>query len=200
MGFLVVLFSRITPFALVCGGFFTIAALVFGRTLPDPGQAVLLAHAGIGSRVVTIDSARGLSVELFPAPPYLAADLPRLSSDGQRIVYEILDENGMALLAYDAARRLLYVTDPTLQDRLASWSPDGTQLAFWSNRKSPNLLSRRWQNWNFYVLTLADGSIRTLTDDLSILPFQVPLWRRTDAKFCSIIGARVSDRGCIGSI
>lgn len=176
MGRIISLFSRIIALSAACAVLLAGAAVVLGRALPDPGQAVFLARVGSASRIITIDSVRGVRVRLFPAPPYLSADLPRLSPDGQRVVYEILDENGMALIAYDSARRSLYRTAEGVQDRLASWSPDGKQLAFWSNRASPNLRSRRWQNWNFYILSVDDGAIRAITDDLSILPFGVPLW------------------------
>ncbi|MDX2160032.1 MAG: DPP IV N-terminal domain-containing protein [bacterium] len=156
----------------LCGS----AAVVMGRTVPRAAQLVFMQRAGYDASIFVIDIERGTRAALFTVPPALPADLPRLSADGQRIIFEFWAESGLALRALDLARRSLYATDPALQDRLPGWSPDGTQIAFWSNRMSPSVRSNRWQNWNFYVVDVNTTTIRQITSSLSLLPYHLPLW------------------------
>jgi TolB protein len=152
------------------------AFLVAGRAQPDPGQVVVLARDERSAGIFVIDAQRANRTALFTMPPIQSADIPRLSSHGHHIVFETFGTGGLGVFALNDHRDVLYITEPSLEDRLPSWSPDGTQLAFWSNRVSPNIRARRWQNWNFYLLDMTTNTVRQITDILGILPFNIPLW------------------------
>jgi serine/threonine-protein kinase len=99
--------------------------------------------AGIRRNLVWV--ARDGSEQLLPAPVH-EYDWPRLSSDGKRIAVEI----GGQTWAYDTTRdALARATFDGSQNDAPTWSPDGTRIAFRSNREgAPGSIF--WQ--------MADGS------------------------------------------
>ncbi len=150
--------------------------ILVARTQADPGQLVFFQRDRLGARVFALDSLYGTQISLFAMPSRQPADLPRMTNNGQRMVYETYGESGLGITAFDLHNRKLYQTAPEFEDRLPSLSPDGTLLAFWSNRITPDIMTRRWQNWNFYILDLRTDTINQVTESYGILPYGVPLW------------------------
>jgi eukaryotic-like serine/threonine-protein kinase len=99
--------------------------------------------AGIRRNLVWV--ARDGSEQLVPAPVH-EYDWPRLSSDGKRMAVEI----GGQTWTYDTTRdALTRATFDGTQNDAPTWSPDGTRIAFRSNREgAPGSIF--WQ--------MADGS------------------------------------------
>jgi len=166
-------FSAALTALLICVG---TAAVLLGRRDADPGQIVFMRRAGFDASIYVLDTLHMTEQPLFTVPAALPADLPKLSSDGQRIAFELWGEGGLAIHALDANQNMLYATDPALQDRLPTWSPDGAQLAFWSNRAAPAPRRQRWQTWDFYVYDVTTRAIQPLTSLMNVLPFNLPLW------------------------
>jgi Tol biopolymer transport system component len=158
---------------IVCAG---AAAVLSGRADPDPGQLVFIRRAGFDASIYVLDSLHMTERTLFTVPAALPADLPKLAPGGQRIAFELWGEGGLAIQALDSDLRTLYLTEPTLQDRLPAWSPDGAQIGFWSNRTSPSPRRSRWQNWNFFLYDVTTQHMHALTELHNVLPFNLPMW------------------------
>jgi TolB protein len=121
-----------------------------------------------------IDRMRGMSERIATAPDVQIVDVPRTSANGHRLVFEAARDGRLHIRAEDSAR-LLYTTDSAFEDRLPGWSSDGTRLAFWSNRMS-TATTRRWQNWNIFILDVERNAIRQVTSSLGCIPYDNPLW------------------------
>lgn len=87
--------------------------------------------------------------------------MPAWSRDGGRIAYHGCDERGdrcsvwvMQPGGFHAAR---LTSDPS--DTAPAWSPDGTQVAF---------VSARAGNWELYLIEIATGQERRLTEDPAV--------------------------------
>lgn len=92
-----------------------------------------------------------LAAAVEPVEPLPALAEPSLSPDGQSIAFASGGDIWTAPAAGGVAR--LLVTDPATESR-PLWSPDGTRLAFASNRSGVT---------NLYILTLATGVVTRLT-------------------------------------
>jgi YVTN family beta-propeller protein len=80
------------------------------------------------------------------------------SPDGRWIAYVRSEEDGSTrlwLMSRDG-RNARPLTDGGFADSHPTWSPDGTQLAFFSNRAGP---------WDIYTVRVADGMLTRLTAD-----------------------------------
>ncbi|MCX6091526.1 MAG: DPP IV N-terminal domain-containing protein [Candidatus Bipolaricaulota bacterium] len=90
--------------------------------------------------------------------PALTTLEPAISPDGRRLAYESAVDNRLKLfvrdLATDAAEQ---VTEGAYDDFSPTWSPDGTAIAFASNREKDNI--------DIYTLDLATRDVRRLTSD-----------------------------------
>jgi TolB protein len=92
---------------------------------------------------------------------WIFGQTPAWSRDGSRIAYHGCNERGdecsvwvMKPGGFSPAR---LTTDPS--DTAPAWSPDGTQVAF---------ISARAGNWELYLIEIATGQERRLTDDAAL--------------------------------
>ncbi len=86
---------------------------------------------------------------------------PDWSPDSRRIVFTSIDGSGFSdLYIYDFdSRKLSQLTKDTYDDRDPSWSPDGTQIAFASDRTTRGEVG----SYNLFVYALDDGMISYVT-------------------------------------
>ncbi len=90
--------------------------------------------------------------------PALTSLEPAVSPDGGRIAYESAVDNRLKLFVRDlASGTAQQVTEGAYDDFSPSWSPDGTAIAFASNREKDNI--------DIYTLDLATHEVRRLTTD-----------------------------------
>jgi Tol biopolymer transport system component/predicted Ser/Thr protein kinase len=116
-------------------------------SLSDTGSLIYVSGGAEAAqrKLVWVDR-KGIE-QLLPAPPH-AYRYPRLSPDGQRVGATI-EEGGGQIWLYDLHRdTLTRMTFEGTYNLIGTWTPDGTRIAFGSNKEgSPNVF---WQR--------ADGS------------------------------------------
>jgi Tol biopolymer transport system component len=167
--------------------------ILLARLTPDPGQLIFWQRDERGSVLYVVDTWRLLRAPLVAPPPQLVVDVPRLSRDGQRAVFETAREGRLEISARDAHLNTLYSTSPDIEDRLPGLSPDGGLLAFWSSRRLP--ANARYQNWHLLLLDLATSQIRPLTENLATIPYEAPLWSPDGRRFAIRFWRGGSDAG-----
>ena len=86
---------------------------------------------------------QGLEEPVGVSPGYPIYREPQLSPEGDRIVMEIEDDNGVDLFIYDLRRDNLmpFTIDPS-RDRFPRWSTDGRSIVFYSGREGGGLYSK----------------------------------------------------------
>lgn len=95
----------------------------------------------------------------------------QISPDGSRVAYVVrtIDRkedayrSGIWLAPADGSTPGLRFTAGPGQDALPRWSPDGTTLAFVSDRDAPQVEGKKRRPKNIFVLSLAGGEARRLT-------------------------------------
>lgn len=108
---------------------------------------------------------------LTSEPTIQPAPLPILAPDGQWVAFASAGKQEDIFLVRPDGANLHQLTDDTHKDRMPRWSPDGKQIAFFSDR------SGKFQIWNMKP----DGSaLRRLTDDRT-MP-QGPVWSPDGAR------------------
>jgi Tol biopolymer transport system component len=122
-----------------------------------------------GQRSIRVlDPERLLEAPWSTGPAYQTLSPPSVARNGRMMVYDMLhDGSEQGILIQDSDGRILYRTPQGLDERLPSISPDGQQVAFWSQRTGL---------WQAYVMTVDGGSLRQLTTRLGQLPYNVPIW------------------------
>jgi dipeptidyl aminopeptidase/acylaminoacyl peptidase len=125
-----------------------------------------------------------LSAPLLPLTPedlyeFRFVTDAQISPDGERVAYSVKQANekrdgyrgAIWVVPFDGSRPAAQLTNGVCQDSSPRWSPDGTRLAFLSDRgEVPK--GRKRAPRNVYVLELAGGEARQLTsftDDCSDL-------------------------------
>ena len=168
-------------------------ALTFARAAPNPGQLIFWQRDDNGSALYVVDVSRLIRAPLVAPPPQLVVDVPRISRDGQRAVFETAREGRLEIFARDSHLNTLYTTAPDLEDRLPGLSPDGHLLAFWS---TPQLsVNVRYQNWHLLLLDFSTSQIRPLTEQLATIPYEAPLWSPDGRRFAVRFWRGGSDAG-----
>jgi TolB protein len=90
--------------------------------------------------------------------PALTTLEPAISPDGRRLAYESAVDSRLKLFVRDLATGgAEQVTEGAYDDFSPTWSPDGTAIAFASNREKDNI--------DIYTLDLATREVRRLTSD-----------------------------------
>ncbi|MDX1990973.1 MAG: hypothetical protein SF029_01200 [bacterium] len=156
-------------------GLTTLLAMVVGAMQPDSGKLAFWSLHPQGYGLYVMDPYRLLEMRLMAPPPFLVVDLPRLSDDGQRVAFETVHEGRLRVFVKDIHGRVLYQTEPGIEDRLPVLSPDGGQVGLWSAPHTPRTVAR-FQNWSFYIIDIASAQARQITAQLAMLPSDRPLW------------------------
>ncbi len=115
-----------------------------------------------GTRVTFVSERENNTVEIYTMnadgtnPERLThsgfATMPSWSVDSERITYYC---NGMCVMNVDGSHQGILLSDPKFTD-LATWSPDGTRIAFSSSRDG---------NLEIYVMNADGRNVTRLTDD-----------------------------------
>jgi TolB protein len=126
---------------------------------PDGGQIVFASNKH-GDRkwrlyVISPGEVRGEGQE------WMLGEMPAWSQDGRRIAYHGCDPRGdrcgVWVMQPGGTNPAPLTSDPS--DTAPAWSPDGSQVAFVSSRSG---------NWEIYVVELATGAERRLTENAAI--------------------------------
>jgi Tol biopolymer transport system component len=147
--------------------------IIVGRALPDPGQLIFWKRYERTSILYIFDSQRMMTMQLSNSPSPLVARAPRTTRDGRVVVYETLREGRFAVYLEARGRNLVYTTGAEQEDRLPSLSPDGRRLAMWSS-ETPSY--PQYQTWYLNVLDVESLTMRRLTHQNGILPYDLPSW------------------------
>jgi Tol biopolymer transport system component/predicted Ser/Thr protein kinase len=97
--------------------------------------------------------------------------LPNVSPDGEWVAFSSADKQEDIYVVRNDGTELRQLTNDPFKDRLPRWSPDGTQIAFYSNR-----------NGGYAIWTIhPDGSgLQKRTEEGTVAPF--PVWSPDGAK------------------
>jgi len=152
--------------ALLCAALF-LAAPAAGQAQPGGPQMLFWFRRGEDYGVYIMDIGRHLLREVMDAPPYNIMSIPMVSRDGRRVAYEVDNRGYLQLVIRDVTLGQLYQTPPRYEDRLPGWSPDGSQIAFWSSRSG---------HYDIYVMNADGTNLRQYTDEIGYYPYNHPLW------------------------
>lgn len=143
------------------------SALSIGLLLPERGYLIIWSQRGKTYGVYLMDAQRQLTARVSGLPPDQVLTVPNLSLDARRIVFETLRAGQLEIYAKDVRSGVLYRSPAHAQDRLASWSPDGRYLAFWSDRT---------RQWNLFIFDTLVNDLRQVTNQLGFIPYGKPKW------------------------
>lgn len=111
-----------------------------------------------GSEIYALSSSGAYTRLTFSADTSSFNIYPRISSDGEQLLYCAncigKDVNSDIYLISADGENPINLTNHTASDRYGSWSPDGKQILFESNRNG---------NFELYVLSLETKELRQLT-------------------------------------
>lgn len=139
---------------LICGLCLFTPLLAKGQT---PDNALLFwSRRAPANAVYALDARRLLAGRLLNAPPdVLVLAPPAISNNAQTMTFETLsDDAHLGIAVLEQGGSVLYSTVSGFEDRLARISPDGSQVAFLSNREG---------NWRAYVMNSDGSQLRPIT-------------------------------------
>ena len=99
---------------------------------------------------------------------------PALSLDGTRVAYAMVSERGTTSAIVTSAldgSDLRKLTSDRATDAHPAWSPDGSQIAFYSNRETSSTFI-----FDLYIMDSDGSDERRLASSSSIAPRQPPVW------------------------
>lgn len=164
-------FSGITSKMITLLGF-NVIAILLASTLGHLGVSVpqMLFWTQHKNRqiIVVLDTQRLLTARLTTAPDLQMLGPPSLSHDGNYIAFDMF-QNGaeQGIYIQDKRGQMLYRTPDGIEEQMASLSPDGQQIAFWSRRSSV---------WQAYIMDTKGHITDQLTTALGQLPYDHPIW------------------------
>jgi hypothetical protein len=95
-----------------------------------------------------------------PFPNLGEIDTPSFSPDGKKVVFSALSGGFSDLFIYDLdTKALRHVTEDAFADLQPTWSPDGGQIAFVTDRFSTDLATLHAGNYRLAVLDVGSGTI-----------------------------------------
>ncbi|HXG64371.1 MAG TPA: hypothetical protein VNO70_04640, partial [Blastocatellia bacterium] len=161
----------------------------YSQHIAFSGDGRRLAHAQVNARKnvqrIAFDPERGMVVG---RPIWITQGSrwvvePHLSPDGRWLVCSSLGEKqeDLFLIRSDGAGERIPLTQDAYKDRFPCWSPDGKQIAFYSNRSG---------TWEIWAINAEDRKLRQLTFTSGADAF-FPIW--------SPDGARLAYTGRNGS-
>ena len=111
-------------------------------------------------------------------------DVPRTPLTGEARAFAFEYELAVVGLDGQTARRLTRHDD---FDNYPAWSPDGTRVAFVSNRDAPDL--RKHQEAGLYTMAADGTGVRRLATDLERVAWQPPAWSPDGRSIAVAVGS-----------
>jgi Tol biopolymer transport system component len=130
----------------------------------DPtGKTFALGAVAKGRPVIVIMDSEGGKRREIPLPTLGEISTPSFSPDGGSIVFSALAEGFTDLFVYDLkAGALRRLTHDAFADLQPSWSPDGRQIAFVTDRYSTKLDTLDTGNYRLASVDVGSGEVRAL--------------------------------------
>ena len=151
-----------------------------GNTAPiwsEDGSHLVFARPPSGVFVVQADG-----TDMWSLPPNSPMGIPTspgnfspaLSPDGSLVAYAMVSErseNSAIVTSGLDGSELRKLTSDSATDAHPAWSPDGTQIAFYSNRETRSAVT-----FHLYIMDSDGSDERSLVPWSSIAPRQPPVW------------------------
>ena len=130
----------------------------------DPtGKTFALGAVAKGRPVLVLMDSEGGKRQEIPLPTLGEISTPSFSPDGNSIAFSALAEGFTDLFVYDLkAAALRRLTHDAFADLQPSWSPDGRQIAFVTDRFSTKLDTLDTGNYRLASVDVGSGEVRAL--------------------------------------
>ncbi len=148
--------------------------LISLRAQVAPAAMIVWMRGTQGQALYVIDTQRLVQTRWIAPRASPVIEVPHVSRNGLRAVFQTSDAGRLVLQVMDARRGLLYSTSADSAERLAAISPDGRWLAYWITNDTR--LSIRFQSWHLAIRDLNPGTVQIITEQNALLPYDRPLW------------------------
>lgn len=113
------------------------------------------------------DVGHQLLAPVTPSPNYRFLNPPMLSPTGRYVIYEVDREGDRAILVINTSGEVIYESSRDEAVRLPVWSPLEDEIAYWATSDG---------FWHFYMMKPDGSDIRSITDQVGLMPYTYPLW------------------------